>query len=76
MERHVRVAVAHMESYIDDLMEIRAMTIATANDPKEVEEYLDKFIEKKLDEYKEVYKDKTSQDILFNALGRLGIKVE
>lgn len=76
MERNVRIAAAHMESYIDELMETRAMTIATANNPKEAEEYLDKFIEKKLAEYKEVYKDKKPQDILLNALGRIGIRVE
>lgn len=75
MERNIRIAVAHMESYIDDLMETRAMTIATANNPKEAEEYLDKFIDKKIAEYKEAYKDKKPHDILFTALGRLGIKV-
>lgn len=40
MERHVRVALAHIESNIDDLMETRAMTIGTANNPKETEEYI------------------------------------
>ena len=76
MERHVRVALAHIESNIDDLMETRAMTIGTANNPKETEEYIDKFIEKKLEEYKEAYKDMSANKLLFNALRRIGIKVE
>lgn len=76
MERKVRVAFAHMESHIDDLMETRAMAIRTSNTPEETEEYIDYFIEKKLAEYKEAYKDMSAEKILFNALGRIGIKVE
>lgn len=76
MERKVRVALAHMESHIDDLMETRAMAIRISNTPEETEEYIDNFIEKKLAEYKEVYKDMSAEKILFNALGRIGIKVE
>lgn len=76
MERKVRVVFAHMESYIDDLMETRAMVISTSNTPEETEEYIDNFIEKKLAEYKEAYKDMSAEKILFNALGRIGIKVE
>lgn len=76
MERHVRVALAHIESNIDDLMETRAMTIRTANNPKETEEYIDKFIEKKLEEYKDIYKDMSVSNILFRSLDRIGIKVQ
>lgn len=76
MDRKIKVALAHMESHIDDLMETRAMAIRTSNTPEETEEYIDNFIEKKLAEYKEAYKDMSAEKILFNALGRIGIKVE
>lgn len=76
MEKHVRIGLAHIESNIDDLMEVRAMTIGTADNPKEVEEYIDKFIENKLEEYKDIYKDMSVSNILFKALDRIGVKVQ
>ena len=76
MEKQIRIGLAHIESNIDDLMEVRAMTIGTANNPKEVEEYIDKFIEDKLEEYKDIYKDMSISNILFKALDRIGVKVQ